>query len=1023
MLALFNINFYKNLPLMKPLALLRIALVAMLSLASFSLRANPTGGDVVGGSAQISGGAGTLVVTSATQRTIINWQDFSIGAGELTKFIQPSANSAVLNRVVGSNLSSIYGTLQSNGSVYLINPNGIVIGPGGVINAQTFIASTQNLSNENFLQGGDLLFSGASNASISNQGTITALGGDIVLIARQVENTGALTADSGTVALAAGTQILLKESGSERVFVQGGTGSVLNRGLIQSVQAELKANGDNMYALAINNEGIIRATGFNQSGGRVLLKSARGTVHNNGTITATRQRATETDGGDIQLIGERVFVTGGLLNASGVQGGTILIGGDYQGANPDLINSRQTYIGSAAQLIADGTIAGGKVVVWSDEGTTFNGSISALGAGTVEVSGKAGLAFNGTVVTGGGSLLLDPQSITVQATLPNIDGLGLGTDITSAAQLSNPATYGAVNSVITAAAINALLTGNATVQLSATVQITVNASITATGVGSLLLSAPTVNLNAVISLPNGGSLTGTATVVNVGAAGRIQNGIDVAASGATVNLAAATYIEQVRISGKNLTLNGMGATTVIQIPATPLTNSFVYTGNGATYRSIIQVDNASTVNIQNLTVDGLGVGSNFLNLRFTGIGYHNAGGTINNVTVKNINEGPTAGTQHGFGILAAVDTGSYHLNIFNSNITKFEKQGITLRGAGLTYNVSNNTLDNKDQIWATPNGIVVFEGATGLIQNNTLTNINGFLPGTDAAGILLLNAGAGTQVLNNTITNADIGIYSDSALGNLLIQGNAVTNGNYGIYISSTGGVTTLQNNIVANAAYVNGYLYSATDQVFHLINNQWINGVDGLYIQGSGATGPLVSINSDKFTNLSGYYIALFDAPHNVYSQPGSAHMTFDGLDTGLYNVNHSPLTLAQFIAVNSKIYDQRDIFEGLVLPYYATYAQPPVPNPTPLITANNPLLSPQYGQVDFLADNLNGFRPHEEGAYYIAFRSTTAGNAAGWGNQPVLSALSSYDVQGNQKDIIRILPRTEGSSANNLSFLIPPL
>lgn len=1005
---------------------LRIAFVALLVFSPpFSLHSNPTGGDVVGGSAQISGGAGSLVVTSSTQRTIINWQDFSIGAGELTKFIQPSASSAVLNRVVGGNISSIYGTLQSNGAVYLINPNGVVVGPGGVINTQSFIASTQNLSNENFMQGGDLLFSGSSSATVSNQGTITALGGDIVLIARQVENVGTLMAHSGTVALVAGTQVLVKESGSERVFVHAGTGSVLNRGLIQAVQAELKANGENMYALAINNEGVIRATGFNQSGGRVLLKSARGTVHNNGTITATRHKATtnQTDGGDIQLIGDRVFVTGGLLNASGVNGGTILVGGDYQGANPNLLNSRQTYIGAEAQLVADGTATGGKVVVWSDEGTSFNGSISALGAGTVEVSGKEGLYFNGNVMTGGGSLLLDPATITVQATLPNVDGLGLGNNLTSAAQLSNSATYGAVNSVITAAAVNALLTGNATVQLSATVQITVDASITATGVGSLLLSAPTVNLNAVISLPNGGSLTGTATVVNVGAAGRIQNGIDVAATGAVVNLAAATYTEEVRISGKNLTLNGAGTTTIIQVPTTVLNNSFIYTGNGGNYHSIIQVDNASTVNIQNLTVDGRGLSSNFNNSRFVGIGYHNAGGTIKNVTVKNINEGPTAGTQHGFGILAAVDTGSYTLNVLNSTITKFEKQGITLRGAGLTYNVSNNTLDNKDQIWATPNGIVVFEGATGIIQNNTLSNINGFLSGTDAGGILMINAGAGTQVLNNTITNVDIGIYSDSALGDLLIKDNTVTNGNYGIYISSTGGVTTLQNNIVSHAAIVNGYLYSTTDQTFKLINNQWINGVDGLYIQGNTTSGPLVSINGDKFTNLSNYYIALYDAPHNVYSQSGSAHMTFDGLDSGLYNVNHSPLTLAQFTAINNKIYDQRDIFEGLVLPYYATYALPPVVNSTPVVTSNNPLLDPQYGQVDFLANNLYGFRPHQEGAYYIAFRSTTAGNPAGWGDHPILSALSSYDVQGIQKDYIRILPRTEGSSANNLSFLIPAL
>lgn len=986
-----------------------------------SLFANPTGGDVVGGSAQISGGAGTLVVTQSTDRAIINWQDFSIGAGELTKFIQPSATSAVLNRVVGANISAIYGTLEATGRVYLINPNGIVIGPSGVIKTQEFIASTHNISNANFLAGGDLHFTGSSSAKVSNAGTISALGGDIILLAREVENTGSLNAPNGTVALAAGSELLLKEAGTERVFVKAGTGSVVNRGLITAAQAELKANGDNLYALAINNEGAIRATGFQNVGGRVLLKASTGTVHNSGNITATRQRATgETDGGTIQISGQRVFLTGnGLLSVDGVHGGTIEIGGSYRGQNSELVNSTYTYVGSGARLTADGSAQGGQVVVWSNESTIFNGAISALGAGTVEVSGKNGLVFNGTVVTGGGSLLLDPSTITVQASSPNIDGLGLGNNIVTAADLQNAATYPGVNSVITAAALNALLTGNATVTLSATIQITINATITASGVGSLLLQAPVVNLNQAIAL-NGGVLSGTATVVNVGASGRIQNGIDAVGVGGTVNLAAATYIEEIHIA-KNLTLNGAGASTVIQIPTgTPLTNAYVFTTNGVTYHPIVKVENASAVNIQNLTVDGLGVSTNFLNYPFVGIGYHNAGGVINNVTVTNINEGPTAGTQHGFGIHAVVDTGSYTFQVLNSKINKFEKQGITLRGAGLTYTVSNNLIDNLNHIWATPNGIVVQNGATGTINNNTLTNIRGFLAGTDAAGILLINAGANSQVLNNNLTNIDLGIYSASALGDILIQANNFTTGNYGVYVSSTGGVSTIKDNVVSNAAIVAGYIYSATDQIFHLINNSWQNSPDGLYIQGGGTTGPLVSMTNDRFNNISGYYISLYTAPHDVYSQPGSAHITFDGLDSGTYAGASSPLTLAQFTAINAKIYDQRDTPEGLVLPYFTIFASPVT---APIINSSNPLLQPLGGQADLLTGDITGFRPHQEGSYYIAFRTSTAGNQAAWGDLPILDALSSYDVSGLNKDTIRILPRTEGGVSDGLTFLNPSL
>ena len=89
-----------------------------------------------------------------TPNAIINWGSFSIGANEITRFLQQSASSAVLNRVAaGLSPSSILGALQSNGRVFLINPNGIVFGAGSQINVGGLVASTMNLSNEDFLAG------------------------------------------------------------------------------------------------------------------------------------------------------------------------------------------------------------------------------------------------------------------------------------------------------------------------------------------------------------------------------------------------------------------------------------------------------------------------------------------------------------------------------------------------------------------------------------------------------------------------------------------------------------------------------------------------------------------------------------------------------------------------------------------------------------------------------------------------------------------------------------------------------
>src|SRR5262245_20569890 len=94
--------------------------------------ANPTGANVVRGTAAIHQ-AGNLLQITNSPNAIINWQSFSIGANEVTRFLQQSSSSAVLNRVTTQNPSQILGTLQSNGRVFLINPNGILFGAGAQV--------------------------------------------------------------------------------------------------------------------------------------------------------------------------------------------------------------------------------------------------------------------------------------------------------------------------------------------------------------------------------------------------------------------------------------------------------------------------------------------------------------------------------------------------------------------------------------------------------------------------------------------------------------------------------------------------------------------------------------------------------------------------------------------------------------------------------------------------------------------------------------------------------------------------
>src|SRR5256885_1898854 len=105
--------------------------------------ANPSGESVAAGHATFDR-SGSQLKISAGDRSIINWQDFSIASGETTQFLQASRSAVSLNRVTSGSSSSIFGSLRANGQIFLINPNGILIGEGGRVDTNGFLASTLN---------------------------------------------------------------------------------------------------------------------------------------------------------------------------------------------------------------------------------------------------------------------------------------------------------------------------------------------------------------------------------------------------------------------------------------------------------------------------------------------------------------------------------------------------------------------------------------------------------------------------------------------------------------------------------------------------------------------------------------------------------------------------------------------------------------------------------------------------------------------------------------------------------------
>jgi filamentous hemagglutinin family protein len=296
-----------------------VSLLAIGSLCGSALAAPalPTGGRVQAGVALIGAPAGgSLTVNQSSARAIIDWASFSIGSAGTVRF--DNGSGATLNRVTGALGSQIDGALFATGSVYLLNPNGVIVGQGGAISVGgTFVASTLGLSNSAFMNGGNLTFSGASSAPIVNAGDITA-GGDVALIGATVENDGQISAPNGTAALAAGRSVAMDaaagDDGKLQVLIGGAQTSATNTGLIEAANAELRANGGNVYALAVGTGSKIVANGVSATDGKVfLVAGAGGSVTARGEIDATRA---DGSGGSVETSGATVDFTGVTVKAA-----------------------------------------------------------------------------------------------------------------------------------------------------------------------------------------------------------------------------------------------------------------------------------------------------------------------------------------------------------------------------------------------------------------------------------------------------------------------------------------------------------------------------------------------------------------------------------------------------------------------------------------------------------------------------------------------------------------------------------
>jgi len=380
----------------------------------FQAHANPTEPTLVSGAALISNPSASVMQVVNTPGTIINWNAFSIASGETTRFVQLDAASAVLNRVTGGNPSSILGRLESNGRVLLVNPNGIVFGGSSVVDVAGLIASTRDISNENFTAG-TYRFEGFGSAGVELQAGAQILtsvqsptGGQVWLIGQDVSTAegSSIDAPDGQVMLAAGSTVLVGNASNGNMLfnvVADGNASIQTLG---AIAAERGAVG--LFADFVNHQGTITAPN-----GRVHL-------HGGAEVRVAPEAVIDADGAQ----GRIVFESNNLLVYP--SGNTHAVGGEvsFQQYEPS------SYEAQASQLLVpsfydnEGEDVYGVLVVYrgSDGNYAFRDAITLPRSVGQAALGISSFMINETIVDAMGNIVAPRTAIATYTSGENANG-------------------------------------------------------------------------------------------------------------------------------------------------------------------------------------------------------------------------------------------------------------------------------------------------------------------------------------------------------------------------------------------------------------------------------------------------------------------------------------------------------------------------------------------------------------------------------------------------------------------------
>ncbi len=410
--------------------------------------AAPKDGVVRQGQATITQGVLETSVVQRSERAIIDWRSIDLRSIESLRFYQPAASSMTLNRVTGGEPSQILGNITANGNVLLVNPQGIVFGPSSRINVGGLVATTANIADDSFMQGGNVLRfdqAGSATGQVVQQGVVTvAQGGLAAFVARQVRNEGYVTGRLSRVAMAGADRFVLDLAGDSlirltldrsaleqtldaqgrplsarvdqlgQVRVEGGRIELLAGTVDQLLDNAIHVKGD-MRAVAVEGrDGVIRLTG-----------SGSTDVELSGVVQATGATSrVDVSGRDVKLLPDsRVDIA---------QTSDLGINATRDIRVESAIDGRLAAAPSSArvQLNAARDISIARPILTKDAaiGAAASGALTLLvgqqlGSGTAptQLAGQTGVRLDGQVVSVG-DIRLDSASGSIAATTP-ISGL------------------------------------------------------------------------------------------------------------------------------------------------------------------------------------------------------------------------------------------------------------------------------------------------------------------------------------------------------------------------------------------------------------------------------------------------------------------------------------------------------------------------------------------------------------------------------------------------------------------------